>query len=299
MVAACVVDIASHHARPTLSGARIGGLAGGMSSTRSSSSTTSERRPLALVTGATAGLGRVLVDRLARRGYDLVLVARDQARLKTVADELTATYGVSCEVLAADLVERDQLALVEDRVSSLGSASLAPVDLLVNNAGFGLKRTFLHNSVDQEQALLDILVTAPMRLTHAALRQMTKRRTGGIINVSSVAGTQPRGSYSAAKAYLNRLGEWAAHEYAEDGVHIMTLLPGFTRTEFHERMDVGRDAVPGPLWLDAERVGDEALADFDAGRTVSIPSKRYKVIAFASKHLPVGLLQRFQSLGRR
>ena len=131
-----------------------------------------------------------------------------------------------------------------------------------------------------------MLVTAPMRLTHAALRQMTQRHTGGIINVSSVAGTQPRGSYSAAKAYLNRFGEWAAHEYAKDGVHIMTVLPGFTRTEFHARMDVGRDAVPSRLWLDADRVVDEALADFDAGKRVSIPSKRYKVIATASKHAP-------------
>ncbi len=270
-----------------------------MSSTESSSGSATGARPIALVTGPTAGLGRVLVDRLARRGYDLVLVARDEARLKAVADELTTAYGVSCEVLVADLVDRGQLKLVEDRVSALDSPHLAPVDLLVNNAGFGLKRKFLQNTVEQEQAHLDILVTAPMRLTHAALRQMTERHTGGIINVSSVAGTQPRGSYSAAKAYLNRFGEWAAHEYAEDGVQIMTLLPGFTRTEFHERMEVGRDAVPRPLWLDADRVVDEALADFDAGRRVSIPSKRYKVIATASKHLPVRVLQRFQALGRR
>jgi short-subunit dehydrogenase len=248
-------------------------------------------RPLALVTGPTAGLGRVFVDRLARRGYDLVLVSRDETRLKTVALELSAEYAVSCEVLVADLTDRDQLKAVEDRVSGRDR----PVDLLVNNAGFGLKRSFLHNTVEQEQAHLDVLVTAPMRLTHAALRQMTVRHTGGIINVSSVAGTQPRGSYSAAKAYLNRFGEWAAHEYAGDGVRVMTLLPGFTRTEFHERMDVARVAVPRPLWLDADRVVDEALADFDAGKRISIPSKRYKVIATASKHLPVRLLQRFQS----
>jgi short-subunit dehydrogenase len=252
-------------------------------------------RPLALVTGPTAGLGRVFVDRLARRGYDLVLVSRDETRLKTVALELSAEYAVSCEVLVADLTDRDQLKAVEDRVSGRDR----PVDLLVNNAGFGLKRSFLHNTVEQEQAHLDVLVTAPMRLTHAALRQMTVRHTGGIINVSSVAGTQPRGSYSAAKAYLNRFGEWAAHEYAGDGVRVMTLLPGFTRTEFHERMDVARVAVPRPLWLDADRVVDEALADFDAGKRISIPSKRYKVIATASKHLPVRLLQRFQSWGRR
>jgi hypothetical protein len=252
-------------------------------------------RPLALVTGPTAGLGRVFADRLAARGYDLVLVARDRDRLEGVAAEISAAYAVTCDVLVADLVDRGQLATVEERVSSREH----PVDLLVNNAGFGLKRTFLHNTVDEEQALLDVLVTAPMRLTHAALRQMTERHTGGIINVSSVAGTQPRGSYSAAKAYLNRFGEWASHQYAAEGVRIMTLLPGFTRTEFHERMDVGRGAVPRPLWLDVDRVVDEALADFDAGKRVSIPSKRYKVIATASKHLPVGLLQRFQSLGRR
>jgi uncharacterized protein len=252
-------------------------------------------RPLALVTGPTSGLGRVFADRLAGRGYDLVLVARDEARLESVADELHTTYAVSCQVLVADLTDREQLKVVEDRLLSTDH----PVDLLVNNAGFGLKRKFLHNTVEQEQAHLDILVTAPMRLTHAALRQLTERHTGGIINVSSVAGTQPRGSYSAAKAYLNRFGEWAAHEYAGDGVRIMTVLPGFTRTEFHERMEVGRNAVPHLLWLDAGRVVDDALADFDAGKRLSIPSKRYKVIATVSKHLPVRLLQRFQSLGRR
>jgi short-subunit dehydrogenase len=212
-----------------------------------------------------------------------------------VADELAAAYAVSCEVLVADLTDRGQLKVVEDRLAD----RTHPVDLLVNNAGFGLKRKFLSNTVEEEQAHLDVLVTAPMRLMHAALGQMTERHSGGIINVSSVAGTQPRGSYSAAKAYLNRFGEWAAHEYAQDGVRIMTVLPGFTRTEFHQRMEVGRDAVPGPLWLDADRVVDEALADYDAGKRMSIPSKRYKVIAAASKHAPVRLLQRFQSLGRR
>jgi len=96
-----------------------------------------------------------------------------------------------------------------------------------------------------------------------------------------------------------RFGEWAAHQYRKDGVRVMTLLPGFTRTEFHARMDVGRDAVPRLLWLDADRVVDEALADFDAGKARSIPSKRYKVIATVSSHLPTAVLQRFQSLGRR
>jgi uncharacterized protein len=252
-------------------------------------------RPLALVTGPTAGIGLVFARRLAGRGYDLVLVARDDTRLKSLAEELATAYGVSCEVLVADLADRDQVRTVEARLAD----EQRPVDLLVNNAGFGLKRKFLDNTVEQEQAHLDVLVTAPMRLMHAALGPMTRRGSGGVINVSSVAGFQPRGSYSAAKAYLNRFGEWAAREYGRQGVRIMTLCPGFTRTEFHERMEVGRDAVPRPLWLDVERVVDEALADFDAGKTLSVPSRRYKVIVGVSRHVPVRVLQRFQSLGRR
>ncbi len=253
------------------------------------------RRPVALVTGPTSGLGRVFAQRLAARGYDLVLVARDEARLKGLADELGTSYGVDTEVLVADLVDRDQLKRVEDRLGD----DERPVDLLVNNAGFGLKRKFLSNTVEQEQAHLDILVTAPMRLCHAVLGPMTRRHSGGIINVSSVAGLQPRGSYSAAKAYLNRFGEWAAHEYGKEGVRITTVLPGFTRTEFHERMDVGREAVPRAFWLEADRVVDEALADFDKGKVMSVPSKRYKVIAGVSRHLPTRVMQRFQGLGRK
>jgi short-subunit dehydrogenase len=252
-------------------------------------------RPTALGTGPTAGIGLVFARRLAERGHDLVLVARDETRLKTLADELAAAYGVESEVLVADLSDRDGMALVEERLADADR----PVDLLVNNAGFGLKRRFLDNPVEQEQAALDVLVVAVMRLTHAALGPMTARGSGGIINVASVAAFQPRGSYSAAKAWVTTFGAWASQEYGEQGVHLMTLCPGFTRTEFHQRMDVRRESVPKPLWLDVERVVDEALADWDRGKHLSIPSKRYKVIASVSRHLPTPLLHRFQSLGRR
>ena len=267
--------------------ARTGGLAGAMSS--------ASPRPVALVTGPSAGIGRVLALRLAERGHDLVLVARDQERLRALADELSRSHGATSEVLVADLSDRSGMALVEDRLTD----ESRPVDLLVNNAGFGLKRRFSHNSVDQEQAALDILVTAVMRLTHAALGPMTARGSGGIINVASVAAYQPRGSYSAAKAWVTTFGAWASQEYAAQGVHIMTLCPGFTRTEFHQRMDVARESVPRPLWLDVDRVVDEALADWDAGKRLSIPSKRYKLITAVSRHTPTAMLQRFQSLGRR
>lgn len=252
----------------------------------------------ALVTGATAGIGLAFAQQLAGQGYDVVLVARDTARLQAVADELTAGYGIATEVLAADLTDRAQLATVERRLADPASTE-PPIDLLVNNAGFGLKGRFLDNDVEQEQAMLDVLVVAVMRLTHAALRAMAERGEGGIINVSSVAGYQPRGTYSAAKAWVNRFGEWAAVEYAGRGVRIMTLCPGFTKTEFHGRMDVGRDAVPSFLWLDVDDLVKEAIADFDAGKTLSVPSKRYKAITAVSRHLPTSLLQRFQSLGRR
>lgn len=251
--------------------------------------------PTALVTGATAGIGHSFAQQLAARGDDLVLVARDAARLEAVAAELTAAHGVGVEVLAADLADRDGMALVEARLADRDR----PVDLLVNNAGFGLKERFLDNPVDLETAMLDVLVTAVLRLTHAALGPMTERGSGGVINVSSVASYLPRGTYSAAKAWVNSFSEWAADEYRPQGVRVTALLPGFTRTEFHERMDVSRSSAPSFLWLDADELVRTALADHEAGKVFSIPSARYKAIATLARVVPSPVLQRFQSLGRK
>lgn len=249
----------------------------------------------ALVTGPTAGIGRAFADQLARRGHDLVLVARDAGRLEEVAAELRASYGVAVEVLPADLAERAGMAVVEAR---LGDAD-RPVELLVNNAGFGLKGRFLDNDADAETAMLDVLVTAVLRLSHAALGPMAARGHGGVINVSSVAGLLPRGTYGAAKAWVNSFGAWAAQEYAGRGVTVTTLLPGFVRTEFHERMGVSRGSAPDFMWLEADDLVARALADFDRGRARSIPSAQYKAIATAASLVPTSVLQRFQSLGRR
>ena len=147
--------------------------------------------------------------------------------------------------------------------------------------------------------MLEVLVTAVMRLSHAALGQMSERGAGGVINVSSVAAFLPRGSYSAAKAWVNSFSEWAANEYRPRGVTVMALCPGFTRTEFHERMDVSRASAPDFLWLDADKLVETALSDYDKGRVYSIPSAQYKLIATASKLVPTSLLQRFQSIGRK
>jgi short-subunit dehydrogenase len=249
----------------------------------------------ALVTGATAGIGRSFAHQLAARGHDLVLVARNEQRLAAEADALRSSYGVSVEVLPADLTDREQLARVEARVGDRDR----PVDLLVNNAGFGLKGRFLDHDVEQEQAMLDILVVAVMRLSHAALGAMTERGRGGIINVSSVAAFLPRGTYAATKAWVNSFSEWAAQEYRPRGVTVTALCPGFTRTEFHERMGVGRGSAPGFMWLDVDELVATALADHDKGRVYSIPGAQYKVVAGVTRLVPSRVLQRFQSLGRR
>ena len=234
-------------------------------------------------------------DQLADQGYDLVLVARDQDRLTAEAAALTSTYGVTVEVLAADLVDRQQLAVVEARLADPDR----PIDLLVNNAGFGLKRRFLDNPVDAEQDMLDVLVTAVMRLSHAALGPMAERGSGGIINVSSVASFLPRGTYSAAKAWVNSFSEWAAYEYRDQGITITCLCPGFTKTEFHERMDVSRGSAPEFMWLDADELVADALKDHAKGKVYSIPGNQYKVITRAARIVPTSVLKRFQSLGRK
>ncbi len=252
-------------------------------------------RPTALVTGPTAGIGASFARRLAASGHDLVLVSRTRERLEEVATELSGVYGVQVEVLVADLGVRTELAVVEARLADPDR----PVDLLVNNAGLGLRDAFLDNSVDQETYLLDVLVTAVLRLSHAALGPMVARGSGAIVNVSSVAGYLPRGTYGAAKAYVTSFSEWADLTYRDRGVHVMALLPGFTRTEFHGRMDVGPDSAPAWLWLDADRLVDDALRDLAKGRRVSIPSRRYKALAAAARYTPHGVQARFQGLGRK
>ncbi len=252
-------------------------------------------RRSALITGPTAGIGRSFATALAGRGYDLVLVARDKDRLDQLAAELRTRHGTAVEVLPADLSDRSALAAVEARVAD----ESRPVDLLVNNAGFGHKHPFSDNDVEDEQEMLDVLVTAVLRLTHAAVRPMEARGSGAVINVSSVAGFLPRGTYSAAKAYVTSFSEWLDLTYRDRGVRAMALCPGFVKTEFHQRMGVSRESAPRWMWLDADRLVREALDDLDKGKRISIPSKRYKLLAALARYTPPSLQARFQGLGRR
>ena len=249
----------------------------------------------ALVTGPTAGIGRAFAEALGSRGHDLVLVARDEQRLDELAEHLRTKHGVAVEVIVADLADREATARVEARLAD----RRRPVSILVNNAGFGHKQPFTENSVEDEQEMLDVLVTAVMRLSHAAIGPMLERGEGAIVNISSVAAFLPRGTYSAAKAYVVSFSEWLDLTYRDRGVRGMALCPGFVRTEFHERMGVSRDSAPGWMWLDADRLVREALEDLDKGRSISIPSKRYKALSAVARYTPSTLQARFQGLGRK
>ena len=231
--------------------------------------------PIALITGASSGLGAEFARQLAARGYDLVLVARDPARLDALALELTAHHGVRAEPLVADLLDPDARARVEARLSS----AEAPVDYLVNNAGYGLPREFDENSADQESRQLELLATVPLRLSHAALAQMLPRRSGTILTVASVAGFAGLGSYSAAKSWALTFSRWANAYYRSAGVTFTAVAPGFVRTEFHERMGIARESMaPRVAWLEAETVVREALRHADRRKAVSIPSVRYRLL---------------------
>jgi len=241
----------------------------------------------ALVTGASAGIGRAFAERLAREGTDLVLVARDAARLEDLATGLRARHAVAVEVLVADLSDRVATAAVCARISD----DLRPIELLVNNAGFGLQGTFLDNDLAAEEAGLDVMVRAVLLTSHAAGRAMRERGRGAILNVSSVAGFIANGTYSAEKAFVTVFTEGLASELAGTGVTATALCPGFTHTEFHARASIRMSALPESLWLDADDVVQQALTDVARGKVISVPGAQWKVIAAVVRVLPRPLLR--------
>ena len=247
---------------------------------------------IALVTGSTSGIGAAFAERLAARGYDLVLVARTAPRLEAQAEQLRHRYGGAVEVLPADLADPLALLEIEARLAA------EPFDLLVNNAGFGTNRRFADGAIDEEERQLDVLVRAVLRLTHAAVGPMIRRGSGAVINVSSVAAFVPGGTYAAAKAWVTYFSEGLAGELEGKGVKVMAVCPGFTHTEFHERGGMDVSAIPERLWLTPDEVVDGALADLARGRRVSIPSGTYKVLATVARHAPHRLVTAVYSRAR-
>jgi short-subunit dehydrogenase len=238
--------------------------------------------PTALITGATAGIGAAFARRLAAEAYSLVLVSRDESRLAQAADQLKLRYGVSVEVLSADLATDEGIARVESRIRD-------GVDLLVNNAGFGNPGRFPDVPVEAEVRMLKVHCEAVLRLTLAALPGMRERNRGAIVNVASVAAFFTRGTYSASKAWVVNFSESAAAEVGNPRIKIMALCPGFVRTEFHQRASMDTSGIPGFLWLKADDVVRAALRDLALGKRVSVPDARYKALVAIGRLVPLNL----------
>lgn len=264
-----------------------------------------------LITGASSGLGAEYARQLAARGDSLVLVARDERALEALAAELrvasasaatsvaaatAAADAVTIEVLAVDLLDEAGLASVVARLSD----DSKPIDTLINNAGFGLSLEFENNTVEAEVRHLRLHNEVPMRLTHAALQGMLARGSGQILNVASVAAFIPRSTYSAVKQWLVVFSRWANARYGPRGVTVTAVCPGYTHTNFHERLGLppGQEGVPRWMWLDAPSVIAASLRDLDRGKAVSIPSFRYKVLARIARIAPSQLAAKIGERGR-
>jgi short-subunit dehydrogenase len=236
----------------------------------------------ALVTGGTSGIGAAFAHALAARGDDLVLVARNVDRLAEMATRLTEAHGIEVEVMSADLGDRDDVLRVAARLQSTEQ----PIDLLVSNAGFGVRARLVTEDIATHEHAIDVMVRAVLILGAAAGGAMKARGRGTIINVASTAGFVTMGGYSAIKAWVVTYTEGLANELRGSGVQVTALCPGWVRTEFHERADIRTSKIPDQLWLDADRVVADCLADVARHQVVSIPSKRYKALILAARLAP-------------
>jgi uncharacterized protein len=247
-------------------------------------------KPVALVTGASMGIGEEFARQLAARDHNLVLVARDKARLDALAKELRDGHGVEVEVLPADLTDDAQLAIVEARVLT--------VDLLINNAGFGSFGKFYELDLDTELREVQLNVGALMRLTHAAAGAMAERGRGGILNVSSLAGFQPgpvNATYSATKAFVTSFTQSVHEEMKGTGVAVTVLCPGFTRTGFQETSNAPANDVPGFMWQLPPEVVKAGLDGVAKNKAIVVPGTVNRVLGTFSNMAPHALTRRISS----
>jgi uncharacterized protein len=251
----------------------------------------SARRGVALITGASAGIGREFCRQLAADGYDIVAVARRTERLADLARELQAAHAVSVTVLAVDLGEPDAVATILAAVSDL------EIDMLVNNAGYGVPGRYLSSPWPVHARFQRVMMDVVAELSHALVAGMCLRRRGAIINVASLAGFLPGSAghtlYAAAKAWMIRFSESLALECEADDVRVCALCPGFTYSEFHDVTGARAQlaALPGWMWMSAERVVREGLAAIAARRLIHIPGRINRIVAALAGCLPRSLLQ--------
>ena len=243
---------------------------------------------LAVVTGASSGIGVEFAKALAREGHALLLVARRRERLERLAAELIAQHGGEVEILVSDLATDDGCLALEQRLEN------EPVAVLVNNAGFGSLGRFFDIPVESQDQMHRLHVLATMRLMHAALPGMIERGQGAIINVASVAGflqTAGNVSYCATKAWMNSFTEgiWLELKAARSPVKVQALCPGYTRSEFHDTLKMDRSRIPAPLWMSAEFVVAESLSGLERNQLFVIPGWKYRAMMRAWGVLPKGV----------
>jgi short-subunit dehydrogenase len=240
----------------------------------------------ALVTGGTSGIGAAFARALAKRGHDIVLVARSAGPLEAMAAELRA-LGRQVETIAADLADHDDTERVAERLRD----PERPIEVLVNNAGFGLRTRLVTPDLAEHQRAFDVMIRAVFVLGAAAADTMRGRGHGTIINVGSVSGETSMNAYSAIKAWVNTYSEVLANELHDSGVTVTDLEPGWVHTEFHQRAELRASSIPGFLWLDAAYLVERCLRDADRGAVISIPSVRFQVLTWFTRHLPGGAMR--------
>ena len=240
----------------------------------------------ALVTGATAGIGESFTRLLAKNNYNLVLVARDLPRLQERAQKLEIEFGIKTKVIQADLSTDSGCKLIEQYISD------NPIEVLINNAGFGLNKAFTTSDLHAEQQMHDVLVRTPMRLMHIAIPSMKSNNRGVVINVSSVAKWIAGGTYSASKSYLTVLSESLHTELSNTNIKVTALCPGFTRTEFHQRGRMSMKGLPEFMWLNSDWLVERAWADAQKGKAISVPGWQYRLLVVVIELIPRSVVRK-------
>ena len=220
------------------------------------------------------------------RGCELVLVGRNTQRLEETAQEMQATYGVECETLAADVGTDDGVRVVSERLASTDS----PIEIFVNNAGHALHHKLATDDTAPLKNAIDVMATAPVLLGAAAGKAMKERDRGVIITTASISGLVPMGLYSAIKALVRMWSLSLSFELARTGVRVVTFMPGWVRTELHQRSGITTSNIPNFLWISPERAARECVEGVESGHNYVVPSKRFKVMAGLALHVPVAVV---------
>jgi uncharacterized protein len=242
--------------------------------------------PIALITGATSGIGAAFAHAYASRGHDLILTGRRMEKLQAVAGGCRDRYKVNVEAVSAELTNKDDVAALEQKIRTVG------IDVLINNAGFGHTRAFSDDTIESQLAMLDVHVRAMLALTHAAISPMRERRSGTIINVSSLAGFLPIATsalYSSTKAFINVFSESLHMELHDSNIRVQALCPGFTHTDFHEKIDIpqARQKSKGIVrWMEPNEVVGHSLRALDRGVVICIPGFLNRAIYVLVRMLP-------------